>query len=401
MRILCVTYAFPPLHAPRAIQVARLLTALARRGHAVTVVTARPELTAYPCDPGLEALVAPGIRVHRTGTLEGRTLGRLLLAAGAPDPKALWALGALRAARGFLAGGTFDALCTFGQPFTAHLLGLRLRRAAGLPWVAHFSDPWAGNPYLAAYGPWHRRAQRVLEGRVVRAADRILVVSATHAAQLARTYGESLRDRMGVLPHAYDPEAYPPAPPRDPATFVVAHVGHFYGARTPEPLLRAAAGIPEGGRLRLRFVGGWPTALTRRVRELGLEGRAEFVGPVGYAESLRQIAAADLLVVLDAPAEAESPFLPSKLIEYLGSGRPVLGITPAAGETARTLHHLRLPVRAPEDIEGIRSLLADYLGGRNAPSAVPPPAEFGIEAVGKRCEQVLLSLADRPPGGRS
>jgi glycosyltransferase involved in cell wall biosynthesis len=365
----------------------------------MTVVAARPEQTEYTRDPGLEALVAPGIRVLRTGTLEGRTLGRFLLAAGAPDPKALWGLGALRAARRLAAGGTFDALFTFGQPFTAHVLGLRLRRSTGLPWVAHFSDPWASNPYLTAYGPWHRRAQRDLEGRVVRAADRILVVSTTHAAQLVRAYGEPLRDRITVLPHAYDPEAYPPAPPRDPAAFVVTHVGHFYGARTPEPLLRAAAGLPEDGRLRLRFVGGGPPALTRRVRQLGLEGRVEFVGPVGYAESLRQIAAADLLVVLDAPTEGESPFLPSKLIEYLGSGRPVLGITPASSETARVLHRLGLPVRAPEDTEGIRSLLADHLAGRSAPAAVPPPAEFGIAAVGKRCEEILLALAHRPSGG--
>jgi hypothetical protein len=43
---------------------------------------------------------------------------------------------------------------------------------------------------------------------------------------------------------------------------------------------------------------------------------------------------ADGLLVIDAPAET-SVFLPSKLIDYVGAGRPVLGITPPG--TASTL----------------------------------------------------------------
>ena len=46
-------------------------------------------------------------------------------------------------------------------------------------------------------------------------------------------------------------------------------------------------------------------------------------GGCPFAESARRAAAADVLLVIDAPAD-ESLFLPSKLIDYLPAGKPIL-----------------------------------------------------------------------------
>jgi hypothetical protein len=43
---------------------------------------------------------------------------------------------------------------------------------------------------------------------------------------------------------------------------------------------------------------------------------------VGYQESLKLMSEADALLVIDAPAD-QSVFLPSKLIDYIGAGRPI------------------------------------------------------------------------------
>jgi hypothetical protein len=44
-------------------------------------------------------------------------------------------------------------------------------------------------------------------------------------------------------------------------------------------------------------------------------------------------------VLRDAPLKnhSESIFLPSKLIHYMGNGRPVIGVTPLRGASARVL----------------------------------------------------------------
>ena len=65
-----------------------------------------------------------------------------------PDEKWVWIGAAARAARRLAAERRFDVLVSFAQPWSDHLVGLRVHRATGLPWVAHFSDPWTDSPYL-------------------------------------------------------------------------------------------------------------------------------------------------------------------------------------------------------------------------------------------------------------
>ena len=71
----------------------------------------------------------------------------------------------------------------------------------------------------------------------------------------------------------------------------------------------------------------------------------KFLPRVGYLQSLALAKSADLLLNIDAPA-ATSVFLPSKLIDYIGAGRPIFGITPA-GTAARLIQSLAagLPTR--------------------------------------------------------
>src|SRR5262249_54611748 len=89
-------------------------------------------------------------------------------------------------------------------------------------------------------------------------------------------------------------------------------------------------------------------------------------------ESARIAAAADVLLVIDAPS-GESLFLPSKLVDYLPMNKPILGITPTSGASADLIRSLGYPIVAPDDEAGIakaiESLLAEKEAGRLGPSA--------------------------------
>ena len=50
-----------------------------------------------------------------------------------------------------------QATVSFAQPWTNHLVGMRLHRDSGLPWVAHFSDPWIDSPYQQGSPSHHGR----------------------------------------------------------------------------------------------------------------------------------------------------------------------------------------------------------------------------------------------------
>jgi hypothetical protein len=78
---------------------------------------------------------------------------------------------------------------------------------------------------------------------------------------------------------------------------------------------------------------------------------------VPYLESLRYISSADVLLLIDAPSDGPSVFLPSKLIDYLGSGNPVLGITPETGTSADLIRRVNGIVVDPLSIHEIADAL--------------------------------------------
>ena len=60
------------------------------------------------------------------------------------------------------------------------------------------------------------------------------------------------------------------------------------------------------------------------------------------AEAASAAADADVLLVIDAPSRGPSPFLPSKLIDYLPLRKPILGVTPETGAIGRPAAATRL-----------------------------------------------------------
>src|SRR5207244_7692532 len=97
----------------------------------------------------------------------------------------------------------------------------------------------------------------------------------------------------------------------------------------PRPLLDALKTLhtrdgASAPRWRLCFLGrtGDPGfSLEQAIRERGLQEHVEIGGQVAYARSLRDMAEADLLLLLDTPGRRLG--VPAKLYEYLGAGRPV------------------------------------------------------------------------------
>ena len=94
-----------------------------------------------------------------------------------------------------------------------------------------------------------------------------------------------------------------------------------------------------------------------RVAQLGLDGVVTFTGRVSPPRALDAAAAADVLVVIDAPSDGPNLFLPSKLVDYLPLRKPILGLTPAAGASADLLRKLGYPIVDPANAGAIEQVL--------------------------------------------
>lgn len=374
-KLLAVSFAFPPLAYPRSIQVARLVKYLRLPTTLVCAdeLDARRDPTLEPdAEAALEAILRVPFSVpkfRRYANVAAHRFYRPLWNRWnrAPDQYRAWVPAALARIERFTRESAFapDALATFSQPVAGHLVGLELKRRYGLPWLAHFSDPWVDNPYYA-YDEFTKRVNTALERQVIETADRLVFTSRETIDLVMSKYPPEWRAKTLALPQCFDPALYPPPPPdkRD-ARLMVRHLGNFYGQRSPAPLFRALRKLHESEPTALRgvafeLVGVEDVeAITDAAREGLPEGLLAVRPHVSYRESLSLMSQSDGLLVIDAPSE-QSVFLPSKLIDYIGAGRSILGLTPP-GTAAKLITRLGGWVANPSDIEAGAAALSGFL----------------------------------------
>jgi hypothetical protein len=95
-------------------------------------------------------------------------------------------------------------------------------------------------------------------------------------------------------------------------------------------------------------------------------------------------------------------FLPSKLIEYLGAGPPILAITPP-GTTANLMTRLGGAAIGPEDIEGIGRALEKLIDGLRSGALSRPwtPADATAEFRIDRVAAVMTDIIEELRGART
>jgi glycosyltransferase involved in cell wall biosynthesis len=406
--LLAVSFIFPPTATPRALQVARLLKHL--RFSTFLVCADEQDVARDPTiEPDAEAALRNCLRVSfvvRGWRKQAHRIAsrfRLPLWNRVPDQYSWWKRRALRAIKEQVQKSDRrpDLIVSFGQPMSDHLIGLELKQIYGVPWLAHFSDPWVDNPFNR-YDSLTRQINRSLEHKVIEAADRVIFTSQETVDLVMAKYPAEWRTKVRVLPHSFDQSMSFVAPSEESRTITVRHTGEFYGPRTPKPLIKTLRSIVSEAPLSLDGVCfeliGHIDPITQT--SLGIEdlppGLVRFRSPVSYQESCSLAAAADGLLIVDAPA-AWSVFLPSKLIEYVGVGRPILGITPP-GAAANLIQELGGWVADPSSPEDMRTTLVEFLSYlRNARQSGPwgnPEVRSRYEAqvVSKSFEMMLREL---------
>ncbi|MCC6139075.1 MAG: hypothetical protein IT389_00505 [Nitrospira sp.] len=397
MPVVFLTHAFPPLKYAQSIQVARFVQ---HSIHNIRVICCDEDSSKDDSMvEGQNGKPFEQCMVERRQVRNG-FVRRLLAHVLVPDQYRSWSMSAAAQAieRSWVSSG--DLLVTFGEPMSVHLAGLRLKRMIGMPWVAHFSDPWADNPHRRI--PVLRQLNRGLEAAVVNAADRLIFTSDETRQLVMRKYPSRMAMKSRVLSHAFDPTMYGSINDGHDG-IIVRHLGNFYGRRKPDPLIKAVQQLyreqPDLLKdVRIEFVGG-----IRRVPASLLDALPptliRFLPPVDYKTSLALMKSADLLVVIDAPFE-QSVFLPSKLIEYIGAQRPIFAITPP-GTSAKVVSKLGGLVAHPESIEDVAGKLAESIKRVRLPQSEPASnrllrQEFAAPVVGARFDVIIDELLANP-----
>jgi glycosyltransferase involved in cell wall biosynthesis len=370
MNILAVSYMLPPSLYPQSIQIGRLLY----YSHWKTAVVSGNlpvRGMGMDCYEDFNNKVFKNIVVGDPSLLNQSPLWKLIgrlfpLLGKSPDELGAWVIAAERSVQEYLSTGAFipDRLITFGEPMSDHLLGLRLKRMLSIPWVAHFSDPWADNPFRHQFS-LARFSNARLERKVIEMADKIIFTSSETRDLVMKKYPKDWSIKTYVLPHSYDKSLYPVSLNRSNSGIVVRYIGSFYKHRNPYSLFDAILEIFKSNPNILKdvtfeIVGGIPKRMLKHASYKALPvGFVKVVPTVGYRDSLKLMKQSDLLLVIDAGSDI-SVFLPSKLVDYLGAGVPILGIVPK-GSSASLIQRMGGSVADPGDLRAIAATLAQAL----------------------------------------
>ena len=412
-KLLAVSYSYPPKQEPRAIQVSRLLKHL--KASTVLVCEGGNGVSTDSARLGdMESFLDQTLRVPLT-TSTGRDLlnrlsSRVYLPVWSrtPDQLGPWKKPVHKTIDHFMRTHQYqpDVLVTFAFPLVDNIIGLELKRRLKLPWLAHFSDPWVDSPFRTD-DLLTRVLNSRLEQHVIERADRLVFTSRETADLVMHKYQPALHSKVRIVPHAYEPQLFQSVPNDNGGRLTIRYLGDLYLSRTPKPLFKALEILSETEpellqRFRFEIVGD---VHELNLEQMGLsklpEGLVVFRPRVDYSESLSMMTSASGLMVIDAPVEknTESVFLPSKLIEYIGADRPIIGLTPP-GTAAYLISRLGGWVADPGSAEEVARVVREYLSfvwekrhdlekgwGRSEVRE-----EFEADAVASKFHDVLMEL---------
>lgn len=417
-RLIIITHNYAPMISPRAFRWAALANALAGLGHEVHVIS-----SLYPEQPPTQRI--NGVTVWRVGGIlekfrtrfaggpaaghavdaavkSGRSLLKLLhehtwKRVYWPDYACLWLAAAQEKASELARGNEPVTLISVSDPYSGHLAGLGVvTRTPRLRWVADIGDPFSfavshAQNNVALYAQRNLRLERAVLAR----ADAVSVTTEPTRAALALLVPTAI-EKIRVIPPLFTEESTRATTPvsvdgsRTRAVVMVC-VGTLYRQmRNPSWLLQLfeqALVFADSPPAELHVVGDTNDCgdiLTEFKARLGETLR--LYGLVSRNTAQMMIARADVLINLGN----NSPYqLPSKVVEYAASGKPIVHV--AAHPDDCCLEFFRdypaavifrvLGPPTPADTHRLRELLSNPRKHLTKPQIERFLAPYRLEAV--------------------
>ena len=340
MRILVVSQYF----WPEVFRINELVEGLAGRGHAVTVLTGRPNypdgdvFAAFRANPDRYARFA-GADVLRV-PLRPRGQGSLRLLLN------YWSFVFWGCLLGpwLLRRRDFDAIfCFETSPITSALPAVLLRRVKRAPLALWVLDLWPDT--LSAIGVVRSPAALAMVGRIVafiyKRCDLILAQSRGFIQAIARWSGSpsKIRHYPQWADRVFGVEPIQPAEETRPfaGRFRVMFAGNLGEAQDFPTVLAAAQKLVDRDDICWLIVGDGRAARAVRAEteRLGLQHRVHFLGRHALDKMPSFFAGADAMLVSLKKEPIFAMTIPGKLQSYLAAGRPIIAMLD--GEGARLL----------------------------------------------------------------
>lgn len=271
----------------------------------------------------------------------------------------------------------YDIVMTRSMPPESHEIGLEIKKIKpSIKWIASFGDPIANNPFVIKDRPtlspyslraryvrymgiremispkrmikntlWKRRQKRTeipleeerkLEKEIIMNSDKIIFNNKYQKEYMLKNYEEKVAEKAIILPHSFDKELYSDSiKERSSEKVKMVYIGHLDTIRTPRLILEAIKQLKKdktdlADKLEVQFYGHMSDADKVYLIDNELLDIVQVKKPVNYKTSLEIMKDCDWLLHIDANLLGvvdENIFFAAKLADYIGAGRPILGMT--------------------------------------------------------------------------
>lgn len=413
MKILIVSYFFPPFNQIGAVRVGKFAKYWSRMGHDVRVLACRD----VPLPKGLP-LEVDAARVTYAGSIDvnrpvaailgkkkvaskgyaiggstgrGRSMAESIYRSflHVPDGQVGWLPFAMREGGRICRDWRPDVIYASAPPVTSLLIARRLSGEFQSPWVAEFRDLWTHNHNRnvlafreALDGIWERRLVKTVAGLVT----------------VSEPLAETLKARHGAcpvltLPNGYDREDFERDCPEDegePGTLNLAYTGMLYPERYDLQTFFSALAATRKARIRVRFYGRYTEAAVREAERFGVSSSIFCHDPVPYHQSICLQKRSDILLMLLWNDPGQKGVYTGKLFEYLASLRPILAVGPADNVAGELIQQRRAGLVADEP-ERIAEWL-DSMWAEKMKAGVLAPNDGDVAKGFERSEQASRLL---------
>tara|TARA_B110000046_G_scaffold183258_1_gene218996 strand:+ start:5269 stop:6579 length:1311 start_codon:yes stop_codon:yes gene_type:complete len=426
MRLLVITYYWPPSGGPGVQRWLKTSIELLKKGMDVEVLTVDEKFATYPLLDKTLLVETKNIKVHKSHStnwfnsyqkitrrkeipfsgfanqagkpgpiqkLSRFIRGNFFL----PDPRRGWNTYAIKKAIDLHSEQPFDAIVTSGPPHSSHLIGKALKKKINCLWYADFRDPWTDIYYYHQFYPlfFARAYDKKLERSVLKESDGVFSVSKDLIRILNNKEPEIQKDKFLELPNGYDPEDFSKTKnPSKNKIFTLVYTGTL---TLDYPLSLLYHSLEEiikkmEDDFCLKIAGRPAKECVNHLTELSnkyLNFQFESLGYISHRESVALMESADSLLLLIPEIAENKGILTGKIFEYIGSGLPVWGFGPTDGDAQDILHKCEAG-SLHEDSKTAIKALEEYIDKRPKGAPINHRTKYTREGLAQKILERIL-----------
>jgi len=366
---LVITYYWPPSGGAGVQRCLKFVKYLSQFGIEPIVVTVDAEKATYPViDATLANEIPQNTQVYRTNTTEPfnfykKVAGKSNVPFGGftneakagikdkifrfirgnifiPDPRKGWNSHAYQKCVDIIKSEKIELIFTSSPPHSTQLIGLKLKKNFGLPWIADLRDPWTDIYYYKRLNHTSiaKGIDRSYEKAVLESCDKILVVSNTIKEMFVQKSDLIGEQKIVAIPNGYDEDDFQSPSTPSANEFIITYTGTLTADYEIEVLFKALKKVKENNphiKYKMRFVGGIDPEIMNDVESLGLSECLEIMPYVTHTESVNYLMKSTVLLLAIPNIEKSKGILTGKLFEYLAAKKPIICIGPKQGDAAK------------------------------------------------------------------